>query len=443
MDRDKMIGIEKDIVFENMNCLISFKILTGEKDFQINLTSERDRRENIWSGKFVLNELQKENNAWNFFFDIEVLYDALSEVVQENNFTLTKEGENLLFIFQNKFMVGKKEISHLFNLILKKEERKFLSSSPNVANIELERKVEELTQRIAHLEKLPDQLAYLYSEFQSFKEKTELTQSQEFTQVKDFFFRELQGTVDENSKIKTKLEELNKKLDGAWVNFNNIAIPDIKKERAIDINDHIGKRFEKYSDIFGGNNIVDPIQKNINLNEAEVLFQADQKLPEDKFYFNQNKVRIANNTIDKVIDCSWTGVMIMENIPTKGMWKYSVQVKKSEGMYILIGIGLKGENNSRGYSNANCYMFYLSDKYNFFYNKGNGHQSVNIGAKNGDVFTVVIDMDFRSTWLLKNNFMIGSPMMINYQELQIGNLYPCIDLWNKGDSVVYQNLSKC
>jgi hypothetical protein len=60
---------------------------------------------------------------------------------------------------------------------------------------------------------------------------------------------------------------------------------------------------------------------------------------------------------------------------------------------------------------------------------------VSINAKTGDIFTVVIDMDNKKTCLLKNDMMIGDVQDFGYGDKDIGNLYPCIDMWKKGDKI--------
>jgi hypothetical protein len=267
-------------------------------------------------------------------------------------------------------------------------------------------------------------------------EERQLRQETEFRKTISILKMEVKSlnTNEELKEINVKIEFLRNKMKNDF-NFSKIDAEMVnppfqlyrkEESKMIDLikKENAYKRFEDKKEEFKD---CKETQISIFQNNNKTFLNPDSSL----FLLSNN-----DKTIEKIGGCyKYRGVDINCDIPVKkGKFIYQVRIDKTEYKHINVGFGLKTESGSFGYFKSNCYMFSLY--HGILCNKDSVVSCNNdANVKNGDIITVEIDFDHKTTTLKNNDYIIADKISFNYSKSEIQNVCYLVDIYTVGDKI--------
>jgi hypothetical protein len=348
-----------------------------------------------WQCKCELDFLKNEDPYWGNFKTYNNLLLVLNRVFENNLFSFILRENECTISFNSEFIIADKIFHHFFSIYLKKEEEDDISQN----------KMGKIFQILTYISKNFIE----NSVFSNFISKFEALQNK---------VNDLDIKVEENIDY-TKF--LNEKI-------NKSAVDVLYKEKDMEmITNNICKLKGSVHEI--ENTLSEYLGDTMCNSTISYLYSLNILV---------NKV---NNSFEKVKGRKYSGVMINHQIPDKGTFSYKFKIEKTQNSEIMIGLGLKNEDGSSGFFRKNCHMFSLEDsRMIFFRNNLSTEGLAPPKGKQGDVFTLIIDMSKKEIILLKNNEECLGIFELDYEGADLLNLYPCIDLKDEGDRVSFSHV---
>lgn len=117
---------------------------------------------------------------------------------------------------------------------------------------------------------------------------------------------------------------------------------------------------------------------------------------------------------------------------------FSVIIDHTKNSFLFIGFTYSEESECQGGFYKDQSSFMLSLVHGKFYNCAKSSPSVKkgfAGAKNGEKYTVILDIDQKTIEFKLNDLSFGEPKEIELEENDIKLLCPCMDISNRGDKI--------
>jgi hypothetical protein len=369
----------KEVILDGSAYILYFS--KSNENFELTLQTKNGKQQ--WSGNFDFPHLTSINDKWKNFVDFETICEVIEEIIEANSFSLNMK-ESVLFSFKYIILMRKGKILEM-ELTLKRKE------------IDREKSIEKLYEMVEKINHASDaHLSIIETKFIDFK-----------THFEKELRRELMNEIDlvkeENNRIKLNLEELNRKINNTY--------------EQIDI-----------------------IHNKLQEDTTNVAVNVVKMKPVEFLKIDLSHFRFNYKTIEKTGSDCWKGIMLNENIPSKGIYSFKFKIDQTKNKNIMVGISLNTEDGRGGYFKKNSYLFYLGGP--SFYHKGsiiNLNSSYNPNIKNGDIISLIVKMEYNEMSLFNNGNKIGLSIRFDYNENEMTNIYPCLDLCQKEDKITLLN----
>lgn len=362
-----------------------FKIRFFKENQFYTIKVSKDLSKDYYEKIFLLEDLGKENSAWQQIKDIQQFENlVLSNINNEIVESYIKE-KKLILVF---VIIYEKNYKIEFPLSMEKKE---------------------------------NDISNLFDEYSS-------------------YVRGIDNKLDQFIKnINTKFDELEQKLEVKNKEILNENIERFEKQRKEEMNSDIASYREMKLEIFKDVNLLMIMKLNMqgiqNIKNDEVEYLYNPFLPpqnNDAYTVLSNGNYTLNRTTGNLFG------MKCSNVNKVGKFVFSMRID-SYSSGIMIGFCISNKVNistGSGYNSTSLsYMFNLNN--NYFYNKGSSSQySFLVEApKIGDIFSVFLDTKNRCMVLYYNGRQLSIPKPINVADDEKIFLAPCVDMAGSGSTI--------
>jgi len=130
----------------------------------------------------------------------------------------------------------------------------------------------------------------------------------------------------------------------------------------------------------------------------------------------------------------WFGYICQPKLPAVGKTRFSAKILRMAARNIMIGVTVAGTTNTSGfYSQAKSWMFHINNGHIYTAGGAAGYFS-RFQVIQGDVISVIVDMDTLMLSFELNSVSLGPAARLNLQEGEKQNPCPAVDIYDVNGS---------